>query len=259
MDFIGGFGKMKSKTYLMLIDELNHNNYGLCGKHNISRLFKLYTESEIDSFEDFAKLRHKDFTDFVKMNMPLFRDSENGKEHVSKEDERILNQLAYSAVAELNVIAGKYFDYYRSEQEKFVDLVEHIIGKTKALEVGSGRIPYSSMLLAQRLGHIDSMDKFLLSDKCLEKLNITPHNEYFNGDTNIQPFDIIVGKKPCSAIPHIVTNCAIRKKPYFIELCGCDAPNEDVDNWQPILKNVDPNIKFEKSTALTQYAYNLEM
>ncbi len=255
-----GKWEMKSKTYLALMEELKNNEYGLYGKYCISRLFKVYTDNEINCFEDFYKLRHKDFTDFVKMHMNLFTGKGTGNDdHMCKDDEKMLNQIAFSTVAKLNIIAGKYFDYYRQEQGKFVDLVEHIIGKSNALEVGSGSIPYTSIMLAQKLGHIHSMDKFALSDECLSKLNVAAHNQYFDESTSVKPYEIVVGKKPCSAIPHIVTNCSVQKTPYFLELCGCDAPKGEVDNWKPILQSFDPSIKFKKATVNTEYAYNLDM
>lgn len=249
---------MNTQTYILLKKELEENEYGIFCKNTIEKLFNLYTKYEITSFRDFFAKDHKDFYRFVKDNIPLFKNidkDEQGK--ITEEDKKFLLTSAHSCVMNFNVITSKYFDSYRKEQENFVSLVEKLAcnNNTNILEVGSGKIPYSSMLIAQDLGHVNSMDKFAISNESLKSMDINPLKEYFNENTQIDNYDFVVGNKPCTAIQHIVKLCTKAKKPYFIGLCDCETPTKRLDYWDTYLKLIDKKIKFSKNY---EYAYNVD-
>ena len=119
------------------------------------------------------------------------------------------------------------------------------------LDVGPGRIPFSSILLAKDGYDVTAMDNFHLSDVCLSGLNVKSYRQFFNEKTNIKGFDVVVGRKPCSAIDGIVSACK-GKTPYFMKMCPCETPNNNISYWKDILPGLDKGVKFYKD-----YAYNL--
>lgn len=248
---------MNTHTHLMLMNELFNHPYGTSGEYDIIKLFKIYTSYEVKSFNDIYK-EHKNFLYFVHDNIELFtgapRDAQ-GK--MSSEDERSIIHMARYLSLKLNSLHSKFYEAHRKDQEAFVDVVEKIIGNSKInlLEVGSGALPYSSILLAHDIGKMSSMDQFIISHESLESLDINPIDKYFDKDTEISAYDFIVGQKPCSAIGEIVRKCGKSKKPYFLQLCECDAPSHNLKSWEGYLKLFDPNIKFSQNT---NYAYNLD-
>lgn len=251
---------MKTITYLTLKKELEDHDYGFYGKYDIEHLFKVYTSLEFTKYSEFFEHNKFDFRDFVKENIEYFtigvdRDSSG---NISKHDSIALLNTANKLACDLGIINNSFMDYYRREQEDFVKVVEHYIGsnKPKILEVGSGRVPYSSIVLAQDFDNLTSMDRFILSDETLKNLNINPLDRYFNHPLdNVNDYDLVIGNKPCSAIESIVASCAVAKKPYFLKLCGCDAPHGLTKNWAPILKKHDPKIRFSKNYV---FACNLD-
>lgn len=248
---------MKIQTHLILIDELHRHDYGNSGEYDIQKLFKLYTTCEITAFEDIRK-EHKAFLHFVYENIDKFKGlTREADGSISKEEEKSLVSMARYLTIRLEALHSKFYINQRYDQENFAETVAKIIGNNKVnlLEVGSGEVPYSSILLAHDLGKITSMDHFLLSDESLKSLNVNPINDYFNKDTDISDFGFIVGQRPCSVIAEIVKQCTKDKKPYFLQLCECNSPTHDIDGWQKYLKLFDPKIKFSKRSY---YAYNLD-
>ena len=249
---------MDLKTYILLKNELMNHAYGINGEYDIDKLFKIYSTNEIKEFKDLSK-DHKLFYDFVVKNIDFFSNTTpdiiTGKP--CDQDKVTLRALARHLCSEITTLKSKYFSEYRHSQESFVKTIEQIVGNTptKILEVGSGRIPYSSILLAQDIDGVASMDKFSLSNESLKALNVNPYDEYFTDASDISNHEFIIGKKPCSAIKEIVKKCTIARKPYFLELCSCEAPANDLFSWKTILKNFDQKIQFSKDG---HYAYNLD-
>ena len=139
----------------------------------------------------------------------------------------------------------------------FSEEVEAIVGYNKdvrILEVGSGRIPYSSMLLGVDGYNVSSMDDMYLSDQCLANFNVKSYRQMFNlKNSKVEDFDIVVARRACSAIKSIVSSCTEKQKPYFLKLCPCDLTTKNIEDWKPILRAIDSKIQFKKS-----YAYDLE-
>lgn len=241
---------MKTLTYMNLKKELQNHEYGFFGKYTIEHLFKVYTSTEITCYNDFFHIGKTEFREFVEENISDFKGlNKDTSGNISKEDLRAVKQLAQHVSSYLGIVNSKYMDYYRRGQEEYVKLVEHYLGtyKPKTLEVGSGKVPYSSMMLARDLNEITSMDRFVVSDETLKCMDINPIDDYFSPGTNVSEFDFVTGNKPCSAIEPLVSSCVFAKKPYLIKLCPCDAPNQKLENWSAVLKKYDKNIKFSKN------------
>ena len=176
--------------------------------------------------------------------------------------------------------------------ESFVNVVNDLAPSKNIhiLDVGSGQVPYSSILLGQKFSEVSSMDnEFIMSSMSLRKMNVYAHEEYFKTTTTIEQYDMIVGRSPCTAIDSIVYLCAKYKKPYCLVLCDCSIPTKeffckkynidpksisDVEPetsladyldylkkykgtelpWQSLLPAIDNNIKFYGN-----FAYNIDV
>ena len=139
------------------------------------------------------------------------------------------------------------------------------------LDVGCGQLPLSSINLGEKFEKVSCMDKgYLISDFCLKHMNVEAVEKFFDEKTEVGKYDIVVGKNPCTAIDAIVYICSKYKKPYYIETCNCNIPNNEElqkkypylstneenytlynmpadtskPNWRQILPHIDPNIKF---------------
>lgn len=245
---------MKQETYKILTNQLFTNKCLSDEPYNMEKLFEIFAEQEITTFEDLHNYAlAQEFKQFVLDNIDNFKNHKN-KDNNSNEEEREIRAKVHKVVTPLAVLKYKF---YTHEQETYVKNVEDILGseKKKILDIGSGEIPYSSFLLAHdNMGKIDSMDLFTLSDRTIENLDCTPHNEYFADDTDIKYYDFIIANRACSAIEPIVKQCAKAKKPYFMRLCHCEAPGGTIDGWKEYLKNIDSKIHFEDD-----YAFNLDL
>lgn len=245
---------MNTSTYIILKNELQEMPEDTKESFAILQLFKTYTSMEFTKFKDLGK-NHKSFYDFCNYNIDFILDKFNIEN--KEQSKKLILAEAKHLCFRLESLTSKYYESYHKEQEYFVKLVETLVGNDPCsiLEVGSGDVPYSSILLGRSLNNISSMDKFIISNESLEKLGITPFDQYFSNETNVDNYDIVVGQKPCSAIIPIVKNCANSNTPYFLQLCECNAPTRDLSSWKEVLSLYDPNIKFSKHY---DYAYNLE-
>ena len=121
------------------------------------------------------------------------------------------------------------------------------------LDVGSGQVPYSSILFGQKFREVSSMDnEFVMSPMSLRKMNVYAHEEYFKTTTPIEQYNMIVGRSPCSAIDSIVYLCAKYKKPYYLVLCDCSIPTKEFFTKK---YNIDPKSisDVEPETSLADY------
>lgn len=251
---------MKALTYLILKKELREHPYTTIGEYDIESLFKLYTETEITNFKDlFNKNIPIEFKQFVKNHIEemtgIPRD-ERGS--IDMSNVRLALSLAHKKTLAFSILNDPLFETFKKNQEDFAYNVEKLVGteKLQILDVGSGQIPYSSILLAHdNMGEIDTMDKFAISNKSISNLECTPHDEYFGSKTNVHDYDLIVANRACSAIEHIVTNCVAQRRPYLIKLCACNAPEGTIESWEDYLRVIDPKIGYTQD----DYAYNLDL
>lgn len=147
-------------------------------------------------------------------------------------------------------------------QTRFTDSIINSLktpSEISLLDVGTGFSAISSLLFAKKLKKVTAMDThFMLSTLALKNMNVHIVHDYFNNETDISNYDIVVGRAPCSAIEPIVYNCSKHNKPYIIMLCDCNLKpqlkqNTDSLGWENVLPQIDPNIKFSGD-----YAYNVQ-
>jgi hypothetical protein len=215
---------------------------------DIERLFEIYAKNEIVRYSDLFR----DHTTFHK----LIESEMSNVKMPTLEDAHIFKLLARQKIRHFLALNSIYFKSYRHHQENWAKQIENLVGFDKdvrILEVGSGEIPYTSLIMARDGYNITSMGEFELPDECLERLHLKSYRGWFTQTTKVKDFDVVVGRRPCSAIEPMVTNCAKEKVPYMIRLCACELPRQDVYDWRWILTHRDRNIRFSQS-----YVYNMD-
>ena len=218
--------------------------------YDMYRIFQYYSTLEIR--DDASVLRAiNDFKTFWQENIYLVDCEEDKRAELESSTMQEIDQI-FQTVLDSRVLAVSQFS-------NIVDTVSPA-KHSSILDVGAGKYPYSSILLAEKNYPITSIDRsFFLSNKCLEKMKVNVINAYFDNKTSVDNFDFVVGRFPCTAIEHIVDRCYKSNKPYFIQLCSCNAPITEPkprfswQRWQSMLSTIDPNIQFYHN-----YAFNVD-
>lgn len=219
----------------------------------IKDLFKLFMDLNVTDIQSFLS-SPDDFCTFCINNISLFK---NETKQFSQEK---IQRLITSYTKDIKTYISKV---RLNKHLSFVNIAKDLSPfkfKTKILDVGPGRIPYSSMLLAKEYDNIKSCDiVYYPSIKTLKNLGIDAMLGYFSKDISLNNIDMVIGQAPCSAFEAIAENCARNNVPYILEACGCKAPdpeNQDSHHecfgWEDILPEYDPNVKFYKN-----YIFNL--
>lgn len=226
---------------------------GYDGDYNLISFFRMFAAFDVYSFADLLEAPNK-YAKFLTNNIHLINP---GIKHTRAELPDMIESARLHLIRKIQLSTS-------NPQKEFVEIVSELSPSKKSshiLDVGAGIIPYSSILFGEQFEHASTMDKrFYLTPETLENMNVTPYDQYFDATTPVDNFDIVVGKAPCSAIEHIVRNCAAAGKPYFIELCDCNIPNKkpyiaDWYGWQNVLPEIDEYVQFY--TAETTFAFNL--
>lgn len=241
---------MKELSLQFLNDAVSQNP--LLYKDDIIELYTMYTGIEIVDYERIIDATNEFFDYLISTN--AFKNS---------------RQMQSATLAAQNVITPKIakFSYNTFEKmfaETILELSPTSPQNSHILDVGPGIIPYSSLAIATEAKNVSAMDKeFLFAIESLKAMNVNAIDMYFDENTSIDDYDFVVGRCPCSAIPHIVKKCKEANKPYFLELCNCALPNRkiylrdehfrEVYSWKNVLPDIDPNIKFYED-----YAFNLD-
>ena len=193
---------MNQLTRRMLVKYVESK--GVLTMSDIDKLFERYVSLEIRKYSDIFK-NHDCFHDFIISNLYRF----------APEDEKIAKSISFRKVSALRLINDeRFYNSINKHQKNFAKEVEELVGfdkSVKILEVGSGSIPYSSIILGKDGYNITSMDEFALPKNTLQRLNVKSYRQLFNLKTNVKDFDIVVGRRPCSAIQPIVTVCSEQK------------------------------------------------
>ena len=226
---------------------------GYDGDYNLISFFRMFAAFDVHSYEDLLNAPNK-YADFLTKNIYLINP---GTKHTRAELPEMIESARLHLIRKIKLSSSK-------PQKDFVEIVSELSpnkSSSHILDVGAGIIPYSSILFGEKFKHASTMDKrFYLTPETLENMNVTPYDQFFDSTTPVDKFDIVVGKAPCSAIEHIVRNCAAAGKPYFIELCDCNIPNKKIylsewHGWQDVLPEIDQYVQFY--TAESTFAFNL--
>ncbi len=259
-------GKTKSKLSSCVKNSIFGNTRFGKNRYDIYSLYKLYSLYEC---KDLADLLYKwnNFCEFILKkknkiiesaikNQISFRDINfNLKSQVKDEIEEQLYDLKRKIQFVFNPDNSH-------EKRIFSGVVGEIIKGTNSsvLDVGSGPVPDTSFMLAEKAKKVFAMDDFIVALEFIKKRGVEPIEDMFDDKTNIDNYNIVVGKTPCSAIKSIVKVCSKTNTPYFIKLCDCDLENQTMSNgavpysWKEFLPEIDRNIKFFR-----KYAYNLDI
>lgn len=235
---------MKSETKEKLLDfmrskkDLNIND--------VQKLFEIYSIHEITCVDDFYK-DHAIFSRFIVDNMNVFSDfyTRGG----------LIADVAFGYIRPIRQFLDQKLIQVR-HQERFAESVEYLVGQNqnvRILEVGSGEIPYSSILLGRKGYDITSIDNIALPQECLGNMGVKVIRQSFDRSTSVSGFDVVVGRKPCMAIRAIAGGCSQEKIPYYVRLCGCYAPDSTIKSWRQLLKFYDKDVKYKNA-----YMYNMD-
>lgn len=241
---------MKNSTKEIIISELKSHAYSSdeWEDYSLSGLFNTYLSEEVEGIED---LTHGmgEFVDFVLQNFDIMDKGElEGKNDVEKYS--YLKSDLQSLTKDFLPFDTNNSKVYLDEQMKFANIVNSFVDPSaKILDVGCGKIPMSSLILAEsRGGNVVAMDKsIIMPNDLMQSLGVSIRKEMLTSDTPLDDIDIVVGNKPCSAIEPIVKS----GRDYLIKLCDCYAPNGDkggVENWREKLKALDLRIKFDSTS-----------
>jgi len=236
---------MKTQEYLKCRRYFeNHmlNSPTVVGFKDLFTLFSSFGISTVEELENSASL----FEEFF--NTHILNEFEIDSEKQLKKLEKRFDSFKHMLKTHLN-------PHDIQIQRDFSDIVTEFISNKhsdRILDVGAGRIPHSSIKMAETVDHVSAMDHMTLSAQCLKKLNVDAKLQYFNPHTNITHYDYVVGRCPCSAIEYIAKKCAKNNKGYLIQLCNCNLPY-GADSWEDILPEHDSKVKF-----YMDYAYNLD-
>ncbi len=236
-------------------------NDGNINYHLYLSLFKEYSKTEIKSFDELYNTP-ENFHNMLVSNIDIFT--------------KLLHpNMDYANIVDRLRAFGKSFisslQRNRNEQKEFVDAigVSADLQDFKILDVGPGSIPHSSILLGNKADNVCAIeDGFYISDECLENFNVSTIDGYFDTNSDISGYNMVVGRMPCTAIDSIVYLCAKHKKQYFIETCNCNMPtiadfnriwSVDVRTkdswygWQDMLPGLDAGIG-----SFGSYVYHVE-
>lgn len=141
---------------------------------------------------------------------------------------RISNDLSHPRQ---NLVCDEYVEFILwtkgllSRQEYFADYVEKLFPSASCpqlLEVGCGRIPRLSRLLAQQGYQMTAMDPELEDSQFLaDPGTVLCIKDCFHWKTaDLSNYDAVIAQEPCDATEHIIRACTAAQKNYLISLCG---------------------------------------
>ena len=236
---------MKESTRQKLLEEISKPKGDRYFYQVADDLFRVYINNEFDNISHITDILHNELVYFVKENRDKF---EFGKDSFAWAGfiTELLKSLNY-----IDCYKTTWFKVALRENEVFAKIVLGVLDKNgttgeSVLEVGGGKIPYSSMLIADKKPYIHTMDNLLLANDCLARVNVIGHNEMFGRDSEITSYDMVVGQRACSAIENIVIRSVFEKKGYVLELCDCHSPDKSVEGYFEYLKSLDKDIHLQE-------------
>ena len=246
---------MKPETSEFLIKTLEQ--FSKINKSEILELYKMYSALEIDEYEKIIE-SSKEFFDFLEGHKN-YRDFKQFQSAVDSARNTLMPKITKLAVS----------SFEKKFAETVIELLPNQGRNTKILDVGPGEMPTSALVFGKQMKKASAMDKeFIFAIESLKKLNVDAFEQYFDENTSVENYDIVVGRCACSAIPHIVKQCKDHNKAYFLELCDCELPKRKIEikkpfvkkegfnekyTWKEALPEIDPSVKFYDN-----YAFNLD-
>ena len=243
---------MNKQSKDLICEFMATHTFGTNADYNFEELYNLFITLEV---KDVVSLLHSpnDFQDFVIENINLIKSEQPMLQYtlrvaLERFKSKLVKKLEY-AFSTSNAMFAKTVDALAPSEQ------------TRILDVGSGEIPSSSILLGGLKHKVTSMDSLIILPKdALANLNVTLDKRFFGKNLPVQDFDFVVGKYPCNAIIPIVEECSAANKPYLIKLCNHNIPGFKFDTldwregWKRILPNIDKYIKF-----YDEYAFNIDL
>lgn len=131
--------------------------------------------------------------------------------------------IATSQTAWMPEILTVGASYRQSRYSKYEHFCKFIQAKypdsRRILDVGTG-YGESSIILSKQGYEMTAMDHFLEEElKKYESNNINVINSYFDLETNIDEYDLIIGLHCCGAIEPIIRKCLEKDKEFVVTLC----------------------------------------
>lgn len=247
---------MKLSTEEKLYKEIDSGEYDftlpLNKMKSLSFLLDIYLSEEfddVDSFFDYFiryDTRDLEFYTYLMENIDKFNITPKVLQASGRDSAKDL--LSMDIMCELRKITRNCDKFTLRDRKRFTNIVENIFNGKNLLDIGSGRdLPVSSLFFARDLGKVSSMDEFRWYWKTtnfFKKMNIDIKDEFFFENTDISPYNTLVGQAPCTAIIPVVKRCANSEgKEYFIELCDCCSPRNGMEGLVDYLKEKDKNLK----------------
>ena len=228
------------------------HKFGTNADYNFEELYNLF--ATLEATDVTSLLQSPDlFYDFVIENIDLI-----------KSEQPILQYTLRIALERFNSKLIKKLEYaFNTSNAMFAKTVNDLAPsrESRILDIGSGEIPSSSILLGGLKHKVTTMDSLIILPKdVLSNLNVTLDKRFFGKNSPVQDFDFVVGKYPCNAIVPIVEECSKANKPYLIKLCNHNIPKFHFDTldwregWKRILPDIDSYIKF-----YDEYAFNIDL
>ncbi|MBQ4542358.1 MAG: hypothetical protein IJA23_05885 [Clostridia bacterium] len=243
---------MNNQSKQLIREFMSTHIFGTNGDYNFEELYNLFATLEV---KDVVSLLNSpdDFQDFVIENINLI-----------KSNQPILQYTLLVSLERFKSKLVKKLEYaFSTSNAMFAKTVNDLAPsrESKILDVGSGEIPSSSILLGGLKHKVTTMDSLIIMPKdVLSNLHVTLDKRFFGKNSPVKDFDFVVGKYPCNAIIPIVEECSAANKPYLIKLCNHNIPGFKFDTldwregWKRILPDIDSYIKF-----YDEYAFNIDL
>ena len=243
---------MNNQSKQLIREFMATHTFGTNADYNFEELYNLFITLEV---KDVVSLLHSpdDFQDFVIENINLIKSEQPIMQYTLR---IALERFKSKLVAKLEYA-------FNTSNVMFARTVNDLApSKTSSiLDVGSGEVPSSSIILSGLKHKVTTMDSLIILPKdALANLNVTLDKRFFGKNTPVTNFDFVVGKYPCNAIIPIVEECSAANKPYLIKLCNHNIPGFKFDTldwregWKRILPDIDKYIRF-----YDEYAFNIDL
>ena len=122
-----------------------------------------------------------------------------------------INQI-YCHLNLVDICETEYFNFFKISLKKFN------LNNKKILEIGCGYIPILSSIYKNNGFDIDAINQKIV----LPNYNgVTTFEADLSKSYNIQPYDIVIGFRPCNITENMLDMCNKYHKDFLIYMCPC--------------------------------------